>query len=597
MSDLQNFGNHQPNPGALSDSLKDPRYLAERYVSGTITDDELSLFLLLLEKDKNYVQYIRKNLIVDYLLYEKYNLADSLQKVEEEKIREDLNHPEDLNKILDDLVAYEKTAIPYPAPLRPKEEEEITQRRFIFWGKRIPYRSRSIERDQKVKKGSNIPFILSFTLLIVLCAGLTIDHYLDQRKRRIAPFTGIARIEEVINPVWKPGSDVYKRGQYLETNKLDLLSGIVKIQFKNESRLILEGPTECVINGSKSVYCNQGLLSAAISKNDEGFKVITPFATFIDRGTEFAVNVEKKETRLDMIKGSVDISCSSKQPPVNITAGSTVNVDLSRKLEIKPCRDTKYMSAADFHLRLDHWVQKKMDEENTKISQISNDPALLVYLDFKNGIRHRIPNLSEQGRSLFKEARITGCTTDQGRYHTTKSIRFRNRQDLISLNLFGSWRNFTMITTVRLDSLRPNGNVLFADNHYVSEPSTFLWQILNDGRIRFQLHGKSSDISGSQLKYYDSPVAFTSHQLGTWSQLAVVVNSDQKSISHYLDGKLIGSSPWTKIQDLKVSGATLGNVQDHERGVASRYFGGTMEDFYFYNRALTADELKNINKL
>ncbi|MDO5581516.1 MAG: LamG-like jellyroll fold domain-containing protein [Planctomycetia bacterium] len=600
MSDLQypqeNGSQNKIHDGNTAESLKNhPLYLAEQYVSGTITDEELTVFLALLEKNEDFARHVRKNMFVDFLLHEKYKLADTLQKAEKEEKEEAGGSIEDLEKLLDDLVAYEKTAIPCPVPIIQTEEKKKENPFIVFLKKGIPGQKRIITEERKHTKGSNLLFILSFTLLIVLCTGLTIDHYLDQKRNSPVSFSGIAQIEEMIDAVWKPGSEIYKRNQYLETNKLDLQSGTVKIRFKNEAQLILEGPSECVINGSKSLYCNHGSLSASISKEANGFSIITPFATFTDRGTEFAVNVDAKTSRLDMIKGSADVFSAEKMPPLNIKAGSAALVDLARKPEIKPCLESNYISSESFFSRLEHWVKKKQEEENAEFLQRKKDPSLLVYLNFNEGVRNRIPNLSEQGYSLMKEAQIMGCATDKGRYYSTNSVRFRNRRDLISLGLTGSWRNLTLIATVRLDVLRSNGNVLFADKQYVSEPSTFLWQILNDGRIRFQLHGKSKT-SDTQFEYFDSQVAFTSRQLGTWSQLAVVADSDRKRISHYLDGKLLGSSPWNNPQLLKVIGATLGNVQDFDRGVASRYFGGTIEDFSFYDRALAPEELKKISK-
>ncbi|MDO5579959.1 MAG: FecR domain-containing protein, partial [Planctomycetia bacterium] len=102
-------------------------------------------------------------------------------------------------------------------------------------------------------------------------------------------YAPIARVADLIDPVWAEGEETFKPGQEFGPNKLFLRSGWARIQFLNGNEVILKGNTDLIVNDEKSLFCNQGDLAVTVSSQGKDLEIITPFARVIDRGTRFSL--------------------------------------------------------------------------------------------------------------------------------------------------------------------------------------------------------------------------------------------------------------------------------------------------------------------
>jgi hypothetical protein len=92
---------------------------------------------------------------------------------------------------------------------------------------------------------------------------------------------------------WDPsGGAPPSTGEVLVARRLGLRSGRATLAFLSGVTLTLEGPADLDLVSIDRVYCRVGRLRARVPQGAEGFVVAAPAAAVVDRGTEFAVNVD-----------------------------------------------------------------------------------------------------------------------------------------------------------------------------------------------------------------------------------------------------------------------------------------------------------------
>ena len=79
--------------------------------------------------------------------------------------------------------------------------------------------------------------------------------------------------------------------------------------------------------------------------------------------------------------------------------------------------------------------------------------------------------------------------------------------------------------------------------------------------------------------------------LGTgWHHVAVVIDSGTMNMALYLDGAVVASGPTTVLP--KDLGVTNQNWLGRSQWVADGYYGGLLDEFRIYSRALSAGEVR-----
>lgn len=124
------------------------------------------------------------------------------------------------------------------------------------------------------------------------------------------PKDSFARILNISNVDWASGSAVY--GEWDRLGKDDAIKidrGRIEILYDNGVQFLVQGPADLTFVGERRVAATSGKLVARVSPEAIGFKITTPHAVVIDRGTAFGVTVEpERQTDVVVYEGMVDLA-------------------------------------------------------------------------------------------------------------------------------------------------------------------------------------------------------------------------------------------------------------------------------------------------
>jgi hypothetical protein len=124
-----------------------------------------------------------------------------------------------------------------------------------------------------------------------------------------------ARILNLSNVNWSDGSDAYREWDRLgPDDSMRIDSGRIEIWYDNGVQFLVQGPADLTFLAEQRVLAASGQLVARVSPEAIGFKITTPHAVVIDRGTAFGVTiVPERQTDVVVYEGIVDLTLGESQ--------------------------------------------------------------------------------------------------------------------------------------------------------------------------------------------------------------------------------------------------------------------------------------------
>lgn len=564
--------------------------LFDQWISGKISPDECIGLLDSIENDPDLLNRLRMNVLSDFLLTEHFELLKKRQRNWEdqcvkgsvqERISDD--HADSLS--LDELIVLQNSLSPIQKEEAGKPEPLSLTRRILLSVKN------GIYPDKQTRDESIAPVISVIILIFFLITGL----FFWLEKEELDPASNsplfMARVSEVINPVWADHSMVYKRGQLIDGQSLfSLRSGLVQLMMNNGTSLIMEGPIELSVGSPMNAFCQSGKVSVRVSDEAKGYELSTPFGSVIDRGTEFFVDVGINESHTQVLKGKVDINRQGFGS-IPLIEGSEISFQRDKKETINSIRKPLGLS-------LDHFIQlASLHQQELKTQREAReeelDRSLNLIARFSGNDQHNqiIPNASIQGKNICTSLQLTNCGTGSGSLDHTRSIQFERRQSKGAFTLNGKYQSLTFTVSLRLSKLSDQGEMILSSDKFLEEPGTCQWKILGSGEICLFL----TDPDKRQFSFRTDPCIYN-RDCNTWLHLAVVLDEKEKTITHYRDGLPVKTLPWTNVFPLILNNTTVGNIQNESLVLLNRCFNGAIEELQIWDRALTREEIENISQ-
>lgn len=178
---------------------------------------------------------------------------------------------------------------------------------------------------QKITKFFTRPTSLSLTvaalvigLIVTVMAFTAAPFYRTIVRDDDAPvrpsYEIMAEVTGVHEAEWGQGQLGAFLGAHLVAGRrLELVQGVVEIEFRDGAKVVLEGPATLTIDGCSQVSLEQGRLTARVESPVEGFAVVTSAATFVDLGTEFGVDTgDGDAAEVHVFEGIVEARITSR---------------------------------------------------------------------------------------------------------------------------------------------------------------------------------------------------------------------------------------------------------------------------------------------
>jgi hypothetical protein len=139
-----------------------------------------------------------------------------------------------------------------------------------------------------------------------------------------AAHAGSARVVDISNVAWAEGAKQFVEWSLVNPgDTLKFQSGWINLFLDNGAELLIEGPADVQFVSSQKVFARQGRLAARIGPEAVGFRIDTPHAKVIDRGTAFGVSVDgDSHTSVVVYEGIVDLDVVAVESPPSAARSS-----------------------------------------------------------------------------------------------------------------------------------------------------------------------------------------------------------------------------------------------------------------------------------
>lgn len=375
----------------------------------------------------------------------------------------------------------------------------------------------------------------------------------------------IARVIETVDVVWEENTETFKAGQEIDATRLKLKSGILKLRIGSDVHLTLEGPGELLIKAKDKTFCSIGQLSVRVGPRGKGFEIATPLTTIVDLGTAFALTASDKKTAVHVISGKVEAR-QAVVPSVVLAEGTALEFDLAGSREI-PWDANLFLSDSRLQARIEEYMAKRRPTWEKHFSTYKNDGALLEHF------------VSQLGQS---QGETVGSRPDR------VGICFNGPEDRREITPMKRSRNLTLIASVMPREMQHVSNTLLIGDEFYQSAGQFVWQLDRSGVVQFHVN-----IDGKgRLERYDSGRIVLRKDWNTWMMLALVIDAERKTVTHYFDGRAVSTIPWTEDIELVMNRMSIGDEQPTRKKTNRRYFHGCMEELWIFDRPFSGDEIK-----
>lgn len=192
----------------------------------------------------------------------------------------------------------------------------------------------------KINKFSLMTAVASLAALFFL---IVFAHYTPlPRNQEVATLSDTFHAQWAESDTWlKPGVRLTAKSQSIR-----LQSGIAKIVFDNNTRVVMEAPTEFEIMDSDHVKIKYGRIYASVPPEALGFTISTPNSKIIDLGTEFGVQTDPfGETELHVIKGKTTLVAgdNNQKTSLQVSQGDAKIIGRSSRIADITCNDRLFV--------------------------------------------------------------------------------------------------------------------------------------------------------------------------------------------------------------------------------------------------------------
>ena len=148
--------------------------------------------------------------------------------------------------------------------------------------------------------------------------------------------SAFARVLSLSSVEWRSVDGHFQEWQRIKPgDAMKFGGGSVEVLYDNGVQFVVQGPADLTFDSEKVVTAEAGKLVARVSPEAIGFKIITPHAAVIDRGTAFGMTIDpERQTDVVVYEGKVDLSVGEAVgiQERQLAAGEGMRIDRDGKL-------------------------------------------------------------------------------------------------------------------------------------------------------------------------------------------------------------------------------------------------------------------------
>lgn len=354
---------------------------------------------------------------------------------------------------------------------------------------------------------------------------------------------GFAVIENLFDAQWQESEPAHQQGDVLGAEVVRLASGTAEIQFFSGAVMTLEGPAEITLKSAWEASCQDGAIRMKVPPAARGFKLHGPSTEIEDLGTEFGLVVREGNGQVEVFDGEISVRHKGGEEQL-ITKGGALNLANDGPAVAISKGSVSVPDASDFGERVESEARAEFEKWISHRDALAQDDRLIAYYSFDRGDADiLVPNLTLLRNPEFDGA-VVMAEPVAGRWPGHKSaLEFHRPGSRVRVNIPGEFSAFTFMCWARIDSLDRQYNALFmGDGYETGEPH---WQIREDGQMMLSVmvgdQRPNPDVEGSRghHRVYFSPSMWDLSMSGKWLHLTSVFDPANRSVTHYVNGKLI----------------------------------------------------------
>jgi hypothetical protein len=392
---------------------------------------------------------------------------------------------------------------------------------------------------------------------------------------------------------YSPKDSALNQGLY------ELKSGFIELEFKNNARILMEGPATFSIEDELNVKLTEGKIRAVIPQMAHGFTIHTEDANFVDLGTEFFVsaNPAKKLSQVDVLSGEVNVVEPASQELLK-----NLKYRQSAQFDSGILKKSAFSNKADLPIPGQLSTLRWLD----RAKELASDPSLIAYFPMLGWDSDKIDvpaNSTNFPEEFFMEKtldwqRLRNFASNPRASHGVKSLASwssgrwpkKYSQDFsspfarIDFEIYGSFEEMTIGAWVNINQ-QPNEltSILSSDG----------W--VTPGKVHFKtnraggLHCSMPSINSLPTEYASTVV------LNRWIFVSVQIQTNEAGTTSLCRANGLKTSlmkgPITKIEPGKVK---MGNWYDDNLNKFERNLCGKIDEFMIWDRCLSTEEIKGL---
>jgi hypothetical protein len=372
--------------------------------------------------------------------------------------------------------------------------------------------------------------------------------------------------------------------------RLRLEKGIAQITYFNRAVVILEGPASYMIDSPKSGYLSRGKLTArADTEQSRQFTIGTPYARFVDLGTEFGVMVDDKgHASVAVFEGKVNAEAKLADgrwtAPISLKEGEAAVCEKTEfALQVAMRSDFPALKTLPLppSLSYQRWLEASQE--------LRKRQDLVAYYDFQpdTGNPKVLMNRAPSGAALNGE--LLNSSWVDGRFPGKSALEFMAADSGVRVNIPGEHRQITLIAWLNSKEFANDYNGILLSDGWLHKQELH-WQFKKSGQMQLCIFG--------QIYPGDSTQAVPIDFLKRWCMVAGVVDTAANSASLYLNGEFFEEIKSMQTPLVQIGSATIGGWDNQGRGDSSSgktcNLSGRIDELMIFQKALTADDIKQI---